>query len=115
MPEPGSDTMSPAPRRTGRLFPPLIAPVLMFALGTGVYIYEMANQPAVSETPWFSISVPASVEMIGENAFWDCGGLLYIFYEGDQEGWNTLYPQKITENTQIYRMDPQFPGEYFEP
>lgn len=49
-----------------------------------------------------AIYVPAAVDAVGKDAFLHCPDLEHIFFVGTAADWDTLYPQEITKNTQIY-------------
>lgn len=56
-----------------------------------------------------AIYIPASVDHIAPNCFDDCASLLYIFYGGTFEDWNTLYSDYISPFTTAICLD----GNYY--
>ena len=55
-----------------------------------------------------SICCYESMKFVGENAFADCSKLFYIYFVGDFETWNQLYPQFINPYTVIFSNDGSF-------
>lgn len=49
-----------------------------------------------------AIYIPESVESVGIHAFSACLRLEHIFFAGDLTAWMELYPQYISNDTQIY-------------
>lgn len=62
-----------------------------------------------------AIYIPGSVETIGQSAFGECGKLQHIFYGGKNQDWNSLYPEKINQNTQIYPVEGSSPNDFRKP
>ena len=56
-----------------------------------------------------SVYIPATVTEVASGAFDDCVSLLYLFYEGDFEDWNAVYPDFINPFTTAICID----GSYY--
>ena len=57
-----------------------------------------------------SVYIPATVTEVASGAFDDCVSLLYLFYEGDFEDWNAVYPDFINPFTTAICLD----GNYYQ-
>ena len=57
-----------------------------------------------------SVYIPATVTEVASGAFDDCVALLYLFYEGDFEDWNAVYPDFINPFTTAICLD----GNYYQ-
>lgn len=56
-----------------------------------------------------AISIPDSVTEMGTQVFQQCDKLNCVFYGDTFARWQTLYPEKIAENTKIVCSDGEFP------
>ena len=57
-----------------------------------------------------SIYIPAAVTEVASGCFDDCASLLYLFYEGEFEAWNAIYPDFINPFTTAICLD----GNYYQ-